>query len=181
MPLHVRHGVWNHGPSEWPINKRDGIWNHRRLDWLLSRLSGCRSKKTSELRVIGLCDGKSTILWRHHSTLTIVCSHDYQRMKPQSSAFVVLCVGNARVSSGFYVQRTSNNESVLMSWHHHGMKTLGISHDACSHFLSIGTILCHCNWYAYHGPLTRYGKLQVAHAPGMPGTFPPAANFKGNR
>ena len=40
-------------------------------------------------------------------------------------------------------------------------------------------------WYgsdsADNGPLTRYGKLQVAHAPGMPGTFPPAANFKGNR
>ena len=29
-----------------------------------------------------------------------------------------------------------------------------------------------------HGPLTRYVKLQVAHAPGMPGTFPPAAEFK---
>ena len=34
---------------------------------------------------------------------------------------------------------------------------------------------------SWNGPLTRYGKLQVAHAPGMPGTFPPAANFKGNR
>ena len=33
----------------------------------------------------------------------------------------------------------------------------------------------------YNGPLTRYVKLQVAHAPGMPGTFPPAAYFKGNR
>ena len=32
-----------------------------------------------------------------------------------------------------------------------------------------------------HGPLTRYVKLQVAHAPGMPGTFSPAANFKENR
>ena len=32
-----------------------------------------------------------------------------------------------------------------------------------------------------HGPLTRYAKLQVAHAPGMPGTFPPAADFEGNR
>ena len=35
--------------------------------------------------------------------------------------------------------------------------------------------------YQYHGPLTRYVKLQVAHAPGMPGTFSPAAYFKGNR
>ena len=32
-----------------------------------------------------------------------------------------------------------------------------------------------------HGPLTRYVKLQVAHAPGMPGTFSYAADFNGNR
>ena len=32
-----------------------------------------------------------------------------------------------------------------------------------------------------HGPLARYAKLQVAHAPGMPGTFFPAADLKGNR
>ena len=33
----------------------------------------------------------------------------------------------------------------------------------------------------YHGPLTRYVRLCVAHAPGMPGTFSPTADFKGNR
>ena len=32
------------------------------------------------------------------------------------------------------------------------------------------------NW-----PLTRYAKLRVAHAPGMPGTFSPDAEFKGKR
>ena len=32
-----------------------------------------------------------------------------------------------------------------------------------------------------NGPLTRYVKLQVVHAPGMPGTFSPAADFKENR
>ena len=31
-----------------------------------------------------------------------------------------------------------------------------------------------------NGPLTRYAKLQVAHVPGMPGTFTPAADFEGN-
>ena len=35
--------------------------------------------------------------------------------------------------------------------------------------------------FPHHGPLTRYVKLQVAHAPGMPGTFSPAADFKENR
>ena len=38
-----------------------------------------------------------------------------------------------------------------------------------------------CHDYCCHGPLTRYVKLRVAHAPGMPGTFPPTAEFKGNR
>ena len=32
-----------------------------------------------------------------------------------------------------------------------------------------------------YGPLTRYVKLQVAHAPGMLGTFSPDADFKWNR
>ena len=35
--------------------------------------------------------------------------------------------------------------------------------------------------YMCHGPVTRYVNLQVADAPGMPGTFSPAADFKGNR
>ena len=30
--------------------------NHRRLDCLFNRLFGCRSKKTSKLRVVGLCE-----------------------------------------------------------------------------------------------------------------------------
>ena len=32
-----------------------------------------------------------------------------------------------------------------------------------------------------YGPLTRYVTLRVAHAPGMPGTFSPTADVKGNR
>ena len=38
-----------------------------------------------------------------------------------------------------------------------------------------------CRYVGYHGPLTRYVKLRVAHAPRMPGTFSPTAEFKGNR
>ena len=32
-------------------------------------------------------------------------------------------------------------------------------------------------WRWQHGPLTRYVKLRVAHAPGMPGTFSPPPQF----
>ena len=151
VPLHERHGVWNHGPLDWCHNERDDIWNHRRLDYLLRRLFRCRSKKTSTLRVTGLCEGKSTIWWRLHATQATNYSHessDYQRMKPQSSVFTVLCEGNTRVSNGFSLQRAINMENVSMSWRHHGMEKLGISHDACSNFLSVGTVLCHCTIYA---------------------------------
>ena len=58
-------------------------------------------------------------------------------------------------------------------------------HQAASHFSSqwhyVDPDLCHDMASLGHGPLTRYVKLQVAHAPGMPGTFSPAADFKGNR
>ena len=46
----------------WRYNKRDGVSNHRRFDWLLlNRLFRRRSKKTSKLRVTGLCGGNSPV------------------------------------------------------------------------------------------------------------------------
>ena len=42
-------------------NERDGVSNHSRLECLLNRLLRRRSKKTSKLRVIGLCEGNSTV------------------------------------------------------------------------------------------------------------------------
>ena len=71
-------------PIRWRHNDRDGVSNHRRLDCLPDRLSRRRSKKTSKLRVTGLCEGNSpvtdefpeqmasnaenvSIWWRHHA------------------------------------------------------------------------------------------------------------------
>ena len=70
-------------PLQWRHNERDGVSNHRRLESLPSRLFMRRSKKTSKLRVTGLCEGNSpvtgkfpaqrssnvenvSIWWRHH-------------------------------------------------------------------------------------------------------------------
>ena len=41
-------------------NERDGVTDHQRLYCLLNCLLRRRSKETSKLRVIGLCDGEST-------------------------------------------------------------------------------------------------------------------------
>ena len=46
-------------PLQWRHNERFGVSNHRRHDCFLSRLFRRRSKKTSKLRVTGLCEGIS--------------------------------------------------------------------------------------------------------------------------
>ena len=68
---------------QWRHNGRDSVSNHQHHDCLLNRLFRRRSKKTSKLRVTGLCAGNSpgtgefpaqmssyaenvSIWWRHH-------------------------------------------------------------------------------------------------------------------
>ena len=68
---------------QWRHNGRDGVSNYQPHHWLLNRLFGRRWKKTSKLRVTGLCAGNSlgtgefpgqmvsnaenvSIWWRHH-------------------------------------------------------------------------------------------------------------------
>ena len=58
VPLHWP--IRNH-TLQWRNNARDGVSDYRRLDCLLNRLFSRRSKKTSKLRVIGLCDGNPPV------------------------------------------------------------------------------------------------------------------------
>ena len=44
---------------QWRHNVRDSVWNHQPHDCLLNRLFRRRLKKTSRLRVTGLCAGNS--------------------------------------------------------------------------------------------------------------------------
>ena len=60
----VRQGVFielltaakNYIHHKWRHNERDGVSNHRCLECLLYRLLRRRSKKTSKLRIAGLCE-----------------------------------------------------------------------------------------------------------------------------
>ena len=76
--------LWSPGVSlRWRHNGRDSVFNHQPHNCLLNRLFRRRSKKTSKLRVTGLCVGNSpgtgefpaqmasnaenvSIWWRHH-------------------------------------------------------------------------------------------------------------------
>ena len=46
---------------QWHHNERNGISNHQHLNCSLNHLLRRRSKKTSKLRVTGLCEGKSLV------------------------------------------------------------------------------------------------------------------------
>ena len=50
---------------QWRHNERDGVSNHKPYDCLLNRLFRRRSKKTSKLRVTGLCGGNLPIFFEH--------------------------------------------------------------------------------------------------------------------
>ena len=84
--LWYEHNHVVHYSLQWPHNGRDGVSNHQPHDCFLNRLFRHRSKKTSKLRVTGLCAGNSpeagefpaqmasnaenvSIWWRHHGVL----------------------------------------------------------------------------------------------------------------
>ena len=56
---HIHHHTGS--TLHWRHNGRDGVSNHRPHHCLLHRLFGRRSKKTSKLRVTGLCAGNSPV------------------------------------------------------------------------------------------------------------------------
>ena len=77
------YNYWKTFSLQWRHNDHDGVSNHQLYDCLHNRSFRCRSKKTSKLRVTGLCVGNSpvtgefltqrasnaenvSIWWRHH-------------------------------------------------------------------------------------------------------------------
>ena len=79
-------------PLRWRHNERDSVSNHQPHDCLLNRLFRRRSKKSSKLRVTGLCVGNSpgtgefpaqmasyagnvSIWWRHHDATIMMRRH----------------------------------------------------------------------------------------------------------
>ena len=77
------------GPLQWRHNEHHGVSNHQPGDCLLNRLFRRKSKKTSKLRVTGLCEGNTPVIfefpaqrasntenvsiwWRHHDEIIFI-------------------------------------------------------------------------------------------------------------
>ena len=87
------------GPKslQWRHNGRDGVSNHQPYDCLLYRLFRRRSKKTSKLRVTGLCVGRP-----------LNSSHKWPVTWKMFPFIDVIIEGNPSVSGRFPSQRASN-------------------------------------------------------------------------
>ena len=102
----------------WRHNGRDSVSNHQPHDCSLNRLFRRRSKKTSKLRVTGLCEGNSpgtgefpaqrasnaenaSIWWRHHGRWNLVARYSnwqrYNRTVPTDHINLTLPGGGLRI------------------------------------------------------------------------------------
>ena len=90
--------LWRDQKSlQWCHNERDGVSNHQPHDCLLNGLCRRRSKKTSKLRVTGLCENSP-----------VTGEFPAQRASNSENG---LCEGNSPVTGEFPAQRASNSEN----------------------------------------------------------------------
>ena len=93
----------------WRHNDHAGVSNHQPHGCLLNRLFRCKSKKTSKLRVTGLCAGKFTgdrWISRTNGQLRGKCFHLmtsswWTHQLETFPTFLVLCEGNPPATGGF--------------------------------------------------------------------------------
>ena len=110
---------------QWRHNGHDGVSNHQLHDCLLNLLFWCRSKKTSKLRVAGLCVGNSpmtgefpahrassaesvSIWWRHHVFSPKVINPQLTLWRPNSLSPIKSVWSSAEL----YIQAISSPSSL---------------------------------------------------------------------
>ena len=151
-------------PFQWRHNELDGVWNHRRLGCLLNRLFRRRSKKTSKLRVTGLCEGNSpvtsefpaqrasnaenvSIWWRHHALAALdIVSEAFQPLRELPPGRLAETVLVLTTDFGLILYETKNCEVFI---HMRGEYIHYIC--KCFHPCRAGTELIWSNIVKYHG------------------------------
>ena len=127
----------------WRHNDHAGVSNHQPHGCLLNRLFRRKSKKTSKLRVTGLCAGNSpgtgefpaqmasyaenvSIWWRHHGICMLACLTQCGLVSAYGSIMSLhgndfislpLCTGNPPVVGGFPTQRSCDAELWCFLWY----------------------------------------------------------------
>ena len=106
-----------HNPLQWRHNGRHGVSNHQHHDCLLNRLFRQRSKKTSKLRVTGLCEGNSPVtgefptqmdskaknvaIMRHYATLLLKQIYIFGSSLPVNICWLIVFGSDKRLCEVF--------------------------------------------------------------------------------
>ena len=126
----------------WRHNGHDGVSNHQPHDCLLNRLLGCRLKKTSKLRVTGLCKGNSPVTGElpHKRPVT-------RKMFPFDDVTMILNCTVLNEIIVFWLKRSSKNQwklTYVIVWLRRGTKPLpGLT---MTHFIYIYTYIYMSKW-----------------------------------
>ena len=122
-------------PLRWRHNELDGVSDHQPHDCLLNRLFGRRSKRTSKLRVTGLCAGNSpgtgefsaqmasnaenvSIWWRHHVWVNHGHHRQHNKLQLQLSTLLLLIHYLVKVTIFVDFGKIPNNADIKFNFYH---------------------------------------------------------------
>ena len=125
-------------PLQWRNNDNDSVSNHQPHGCLLNRLFGRRSKKTSKLRVTGLCSGNSpgtgefpaqmasnaeniSMWWRHH------VNSKYSLLLPIVVVVFYWPLGSKQISRSIYIHITHTKHGKKLTSAHQSNKEINIA------------------------------------------------------
>ena len=117
----------------WRHNGREGVSNNQHHQCLLNRLFRRRSKKTSKLRVTGLCAGNSpvtgefpaqmasnaenvSIWWRHHGLSFLSCVAEQYCQQIYKVVGEIICVSNYNSHIVVLIMRLYINSLAHRGW-----------------------------------------------------------------
>ena len=150
---------WGH-KLHWRHNERDGVSNHQPHDCLVKRLFRHSSKKTSKLRVTGLCEGNSPVTsefpaqrasnaenvstwWRHKGQVVLTLSPPLllscHHMSVKTSSHVTY---HLRMNTVLNAQFFRSMSGRGRRWFLPASEQLRSVHPMCQHTLRLALSLC---------------------------------------
>ena len=134
----------------WRHNGRDGVSNHQPHDCLLNRLFTRRSKKTSKLRVTGLCAGKSSVTGEFPAQMASNAEKCFHSM---TSSWLYHCLRSNWLSPAAIYTRALfviGLAYILFRW-------LPLLFKSMRHFSQYSNYFIHLIWVALYTRLSYWG------------------------
>ena len=170
---------------QWRHNERDGVSNHQTHDCLLNRLFRRRSKKTSKLRVTGLCAGNSPVtgefpaqrasnaenvsIWWHHHGLSDV----HHIVLASSKIYVPMTrVTSFTCWSSEHFDESAFQDDVSRIPFH----VAEVFDDVSDSYFGVSEMLM--DVLNHHAPIIKKGRRRWNHAPFMHSELRKAINVK---